>query len=204
MEIEKSFNEMCSKQLFPELRKIGFKKSKYSFYIIKNDNWGIINFQRSQENDKNLFRFTINLAVVSKRILGFFKNLENNKIPDVWDSQWRVRLGELMPEKKDKWWIINEETNITEFSRLLLSLINEFALPSIFKYISDQSLMDLWLGGKSPSLTEYQRLLNLAVLLKMKGQDDLFKQIVMELEDETRGKPTNYAAKIYIEKLETE
>jgi hypothetical protein len=67
-------------------------------------------------------------------------------------------------------------------------------IPEIAKYIHDHNLRDLWLSDYSPSLTEFQRLLYLSVLLKEIGPIELLEPTLHKLKLVSTGKPTAISA----------
>jgi hypothetical protein len=166
--------------LTPALKEKGFTKYRHRFYLRIENNWGIIDFQKSTKSTSNSVIFTVNLGIASKRILEKFSQIPEGKKPDIWDCQWQVRLGHVLGINKDLWWTINEETSIDQLSEQLKEYILDYGVPEILKYISDDSLRDLWLSGKSPSLTKIQRLRYLSILLKEIGPQNLLDTIKSE------------------------
>lgn len=201
MQAMKIFDEMITKVISPYLKKMGFQKLRNSFYFPLEGNWGIINFQRSQTSDSNQIIFTINIGVASRRILHFLGQTEQTKKPDIWDTQWRERIGHLMPENDDKWWNLDQKTSPDELGSTLLNILTSYALPAIREFIHDENLRNLWLSGKSPSLTETQRLLYLAILLKQIGPVEILETTLAELQQVSVNKPSAVMAEVYINKI---
>jgi hypothetical protein len=201
MEAKKLFGEMISRFIFPPLKKMGYKKMGTSFYVSFEGNWGIIDFQQSQKSVSNQVTFSINIGIASKRILNFLGFDEKNNRPDIWDTQLRVRLGHLMPENNDIWWTLDQETSIDKLGQAISDLVIKYAIPAIQAYITDESLRDLWIAGKSPSLTEFQRLLYLSVLAKQIGPIDILEPNITALQRLTLNKPSAVAADVLIKKL---
>jgi hypothetical protein len=201
MEVKKLYSEMISRVVSPPLKKLGYKKMGNAFYISVEGNWGIIDFQPSQKLVSNQITFSINIGIASKRVLNFLGFDGENHRPDIWDTQLRVRLGHLMPENNDIWWTVDQETNVDELGQLISDLVTKFAIPAIQAYITDESLRDLWIAGKSPSLTEFQRLLYLSVLAKQIGPVDILEPNINALQRLTLNKPSAAAAEAYINKL---
>jgi hypothetical protein len=201
MEPRKLFNEMLSTIVTPSLKKMGFTKTQHAFYYSYEGNWGIIDFQKSRQSNSTETIFTINVGVASNRILTFLSKMDANKKPDIWDTQWRVRLGHLLPENHDIWWTIDQGTNIGELGQYILDNILNYALPVIHKFIRDEALRDLWLSGKSPSLTNFQRLLFLAPLLKQIGPSELLETTIDALKKESANTPSAITAEVFINKL---
>jgi hypothetical protein len=109
-------------------------------------------------------------------------------------GHWRERLGFLLPQHSDVWWTIDKDTDIHALGNALVDMVRNIAVPEVIRHVSDDNLMTLWLSGKSPGLTNTQRLEYLTVLLKNKGWDDLLYKIVEELKAISAGKP--YASSV--------
>lgn len=201
MEPQKLFNEMLSTIIRPSLKQQGFTKTRQSFYYPREGNWGIINFQKSTRSSSAEVIFTVNVGIASNRLLTFLATIDANKRPDILDTQWQERLGRLLPENDDLWWTIDSGTNIDELGQYLLENILNYALPAIHQYIRDESLCALWLTGKSPSLTNFQRLLYLTRLLKEFGPAELLETTIAALQKESAGQPCAITAVIYLDKL---
>ena len=201
MEAKKLFNDMLSWIITPSLKKAGFTKAKQSFYYLYEGNWGIIDFQKSTKTDPSTVVFTVNAGIVSNRILNFLAQIEPNKKPDIWDAHWRVRIGYLMPSNTDLWWTIEDGTNITNLGQTILDNIINFGVPEIRKFIKDESLRDLWLSGKSPALTDFQRLMYLCVLLKQIGPSEILGATIIKLIQISENKQSSITAELFINKL---
>lgn len=196
------FRMMLKSIIGPGLKNHGFQIQNNSFFKTIGKNVGIVDFQKSNNKEIDKLSFTVNIGVVSYNLLKFTNQVEEIRKLDIWDAQWNVRLGQLMPEKKDTWWAIHESTNVEQLGRDLLDVIENLALPEINKYIRDDALRDLWLSGKSPSLTDLQRLMYLSYFLKTIGPIELLGKTTQELERISFNKPTAVTAKIFLEKLE--
>jgi hypothetical protein len=196
------FRMMLKSIISPSLKNYGFHIQNNSFFKTIGNNVGIVDFQKSNNKEIDKLSFTVNIGVVSYNLLKFINQEEEIRKLEIWDAQWNVRLGQLMPEKKDTWWAINESTNVEQLGRDLLDVIVNLALPEINKYISDGGLRDLWLSGKSPSLTDLQRLMYLSYFLKTIGPTELLGKTTQELERISFNKPTAVTAKVFLEKLE--
>jgi hypothetical protein len=199
MELRSKYQQLLSR-IALTLKYHSYKKRNSNFYIQKNGNWGIINFQKSTKSSSTQIIFTVNLGVASTRLLNFFSVIYSKKGPNIWDCHWRRRLGQLS-EGEDVWWSIDIGTSIEELSEYILSQIVSYAIPEIGKYLDDNELRDLWLSGHSPSLTEFQRLMNLSVLLKEMGPHELLEPILRKMKQISIGKPTSFTTDIHLRML---
>jgi hypothetical protein len=78
------------------------------------------------------------------------------------DAHLRERIGMLLPERPDKWWQIGSETDADALVSEVSRLIFEEAVPYLERYLETGALAKLWETGKSPGLTETQRMRYLA------------------------------------------
>ena len=194
------YNELIKKAQ-NSLNKFGFKKRGTTFYQKKGKNFGLIEFQKSGKSTKNKTIFTINLGVCSGALSKFY-NSEEISSPKWMDCHWQMRIGRLMPEKKDHWWEISSPSG--DFSSEIISLLENKAVPAIKKHITDTELLNAWLEGKYYGLTEFQRFKNVLVLLKSLNRNDEFLKIADELQKFSKGKIINEEAVIHINTLTSE
>jgi Domain of unknown function (DUF4304) len=183
----------------PALKPYGFSMNRQTFYCQSQNNWGLIDFQKSWHSGEETLPFTVNLGVASDRLLRFFSP-DKIKRPSIWDCHWRIRLGYLM-NKEDVWWKVDEQTSVENLGKEIVNPLTNRAIQEINHYISDESLRDLWISGQSPSLTEFQRLMYLSVLLKELGPEELLEPTLLELKQISEGKPSAVTAELHIEKL---
>src|SRR5688572_513057 len=95
------YNELV-KNIASAIKKEGFIKNGDSFYLNKENNWAIINFQKSVYSDNRVLKFTINLGTASTT-LRKFGGEEIEIKPKIENCHWRRRIGFLMPQKDDYW-----------------------------------------------------------------------------------------------------
>jgi hypothetical protein len=199
MELESMYQQLLSR-VASTLKYNGYKKRNSNLYVQENENWGLINFQKSTKSTSKQIIFTVNLGIASARLLRFFSAKYPEKGPNIWDCHWQRRLGQLI-DSEDMWWSIEFRTLIDELGENILKNIVSLAIPEIAKYLDDNELRDLWLSGYSPSLTEFQRLMYLSVFLKELGPEELLDPTLRMLKHIAVGKPTSFTADIHIRKL---
>lgn len=178
-----------------------FSRKGNCFYLRQGNNWGLIDFQKSRKSSADEVLFTINIGICSGALLEFFSPELIEKKPSIEVCQWRERLGFLLPRRQDKWWSVREaaiDSLLDELAGYLLKI----AIPEIKAHVNDKQLCDEWLSGKSPGLTDIQRLMNLSVLLKTTGSENSLGGILKELEDKSIGKPTAFMVKQHLQNLE--
>lgn len=167
----------------PRLAAHGFAKRGQTFYLFDHGNWGLINFQRGRSAAPGATEFTVNLGIASARLSRRRDAEWRTWRPAEYECDWRMRLGHLMAPARDKWWTITASTNLDELAGELLDPIETLAVPEIRRFISDEALRDLWLSGRSPGLTNAQRLSRLAILLRALGPAELLPTITAEAEE---------------------
>jgi hypothetical protein len=161
----------------PLLKRHGYKKNRRRFVKENPESSSIIEFQASQWNTDTATRFTIN-------ILSHFPSLEfltDDKSPRKALtrslSSLGARIGHLMPEKQDHWWIISPESDRTEIGSEVSYMIENFALPWLERTSTVQGLAEhgrhLPLPGHFPCLVAASAL---AVLGKQSEAMALFNE----------------------------
>jgi hypothetical protein len=176
-------------ELAKHLKGRGFYRRGSSFYLKETDNWGLINFQKSTKSTTASILFTVNLGVASGHLRSFFSG-QKPKLPAVSECHWSTRLG-FLQAGQDKWWEVVRGTALDSLELEIRQLLFERGIPEIKKHLDDTSLRDLWLAGRSPGLTEIQRLMNLVVVLKASGPPDLQDVYIEQLLKRTANRPTS-------------
>lgn len=181
------------------LKNYGFKKHKDTFFIKKDNNWGLINFQKSK--DPGNTKFTINLGVVSGVLRDFIQGEKLLDTPDLTECHLCKRIGDLLPEGTDYWWQIDNTESFGTLVNEINEVLKSIAIVEIHKNISDEMLLQQWIKGSSPGITEYQRLEYLAILLKFYA-DDRFQIAAENLIAFSKGKSIASGAKETLRLLE--
>jgi len=135
----------------------GFLKQGKSFRRTTDLNACIVEFQRSAVNNASLIRFTLNLGIVSARLLHAWDPDRDLKKVAAAEAHLRERIGFLRDPPIDHWWSLEPGTDETAVAAEVATLLVDAALPFFGQYGTDQSLLALWRTGRSPGLTEVQR-----------------------------------------------
>lgn len=183
-----------------ELGKHDYSRKGARFYLSKNSNWGVIEFQKSNKSDADRIVFTVNIGVCSKALLDFFSE-SGATAPSIEDCQFRQRLGFLLSSKDDRWWSLTAETDVEFIGLEISTAIVNFAVPEILENICDAALVKRWLSDDSPGLTDIQRLMNLSVLLKLSGDNARLSEVIQELAEKSAGKSVELVATRHIKRL---
>lgn len=194
------------KELIKEIGRLlkakGFSRKGNCFYLQHGYNWGLLDFQKSRKSTADEVSFTINLGVCSGRLLEFFSQHSLERKPSIGACQWRERVGFLLPQCRDKWWIVRDIEPPGSLMDELKGCLVGVAIPAIEQHLSDEQLCDEWSSGRSPGLTDIQRLVNLSVLLKVSGAGSALRDVLNELEVKAAGKPTASMVKQHLRNLE--
>ena len=200
MRVSELYKELI-KEISSLLKEKHFSRKGNCFYLRQGNNWGLIDFQKSRKSSSDEVIFTINVGICSGALLEFFSPELLEKKPSIEVCQWRERLGFLLPDRQDRWWTVREGP-IDSLMAELTSYLLKIAIPEIKAHLDDKQLCNEWLSGKSPGLTDIQRLMNLSVLLKTTGSENSLGVILKELEDKSAGKPTAFMVKQHLQNLQ--
>lgn len=183
-----------------KLSESGFTKADSTFYMKKDNNWGLINFQKSRSSMPGEIKFTINIGISSSSIRSFLGGKIESK-PEIEDCHWRNRAGFLLPKREDHWWIMNSDTNIESLCAEVEDVMLNYCVPELNNYISDQSLEKIWLKGISAGIGELQRYIYLTSLLKIYKRSNLV-DVAKRLKEFSSEKPFEDVAEKHLRKLE--
>ncbi|MDN2700410.1 DUF4304 domain-containing protein [Janthinobacterium sp. SUN100] len=134
----------------------GFRRKKVTYSKNTEHQWQLVNWQISTDDLPGKIKFTINVGVHN---LELAKILEEDGKPDVWDCHLRQRVGFLLPEHSDKWWIVDSTSPIPQaLVDELRGILREYVMPFLSGLSAKDDLLDLWKTGVSPGKTDRQRL----------------------------------------------
>jgi hypothetical protein len=182
------------------LKTLGFTKKGDTFYILSEGNWGLINFQKSKDSSKGTVRFTLNLGVQSITLAQVLENNSTDR-PTIEDCHWKKRIGFLLPQKEDYWWVIEENsTSMENLVGEISDILTETVLSDLKSHITDESLKQEWLNGLSEGVTELQRYIYLTTILKL-SNDERLSTIIDAFLSFSKGKSYEYTAKEHSKEL---
>ena len=125
-----SLQRILSSQISPFLRAKGFRRKGRTFHKWVGDNCQVINFQGSVSSDRLHHRFTINVSVFYGKL---YRTLTGTdfipEFPQESECQWRQRMGNLLPEHRDKWWTITLDDPTDVLGAELVDGLERYALP---------------------------------------------------------------------------
>jgi hypothetical protein len=148
--------------------KLGFGRQGSILRVIRHGNAGLIEFQKSTKSSRDKIIFTVNLAVICGALLEPGQpSLEKARCTN---AHLRQRIGMLMPGRQDKWWEISESTAVDALTSEVSEVIASDGAPFVVRYLDVNELVALWASGKSPGLTETQRVRYLEKLRSQRGE----------------------------------
>lgn len=161
-EVEAQFKDVLN-ATWAILRDAGYSKRGTCFRIKSDGNVGMIDFQRSSDSSASAIKFTVNLGVVSGELLRRWDPEKDLMKEGISGAHLRERIGVLMPEKEDRWWTVTS-LPVAAIKAEVANLIATLVVPFVRQHAHDSDLIALWRTGRSPGLTEGQRVRNLAML----------------------------------------
>lgn len=182
------------------LKPFGYKKQGNSFYKEEAGNIGIINIQKSSKSNAEQAVFTLNLGISAGRILQFLHPEKTIKKPNLDDCSWALRIGDLVANHQDLWFSFHDEGSLKTVSNEVSTLLLQQVVPFIDNHLTDEKLLPLLqqrIFGKSDS----DRLLHLAILLKLTDKSVEMLTVLHELDALTRGYPVATLFQPVIERL---
>jgi hypothetical protein len=142
----------------------GYRKSGARFRLDRVGNLALIAFQRSTTSDAETIRFTMNIGIVSGELLRRWDpDQDLAKVP-VQNAHLWIRLGDFLPDPRDHWWEVNSSSDIGPLEAELVAVLEPKVVPFLDAHLSDAALLELWKTGRSPGLTDGQRIRNITEL----------------------------------------
>jgi len=183
------------KELRPALAEYGFRRSSQNFVIESAECWGVINFQKSLYSSPQQKRFTINVAIATKRVLRFYHEPED-KPPLHYKCHWETRLGHLVPGHSDLWWTLSDEASYAPVLAEVKELITSRAVPVVKDHLTEGTLLTLWdenVGG-----FEYPTLKYKSILLAEQGRFTELVAVFERIREISRGGLAEPAAEQHV------
>ncbi len=143
---------------------VGFRQSGSVFTRSRKDIVHLLSLQSSAETTASSLRVTANLAIWVESLAG-----ERTK-PDVSASQWRQRIGFLLPVRQDHWWIARSDSEARDAAAEIRDAITKYGLPALDAISSTADLATLWESNRSPGLTAIQAQRYLACLREKEAE----------------------------------
>jgi hypothetical protein len=182
----------------PFLRARGFAGTGTIYRLDRDGNRVVVQLQSSNSSTRRAALITVNLGVWSRRVATFDDSEAAERRVHIYDCHWRSRLGEFDSPASDRWWTVEGTAQDAAVRQDIERLLAERALPVVEGLSADEALRDLWLSGRSPGRTNFQRLYDLSVLLVQIGPSERLPTVLREL----AALPTGGSMKAHIRRLE--
>ena len=105
--LDNRLNAILKKEVTPLLKALKFKKRRLTYSYGFDELCWLVNIQKSQWNDQEESRFTVNCGVYIPNILSVYSNnISELTSPSIMHCACSARIGMLMPEKIDIWWTL--------------------------------------------------------------------------------------------------
>jgi len=147
----------------PILKVEGFRRKGLNFMKELDRICLIVNFQKSRDTGEDGVKFTINLGVFAQTLNKYSWNVPVTA-PSIWNCPVLVRIGDLLPEKQDKWWEIGFDDVSTEIETEVVGALKTVCVSFLNGFTSDEDIRKyFWkLVRKGEAL--YPMVLNLCAL----------------------------------------
>jgi hypothetical protein len=115
----------------------------------------LVELQCSQEANQAQLSVTVNLGVYAPMLVD--AGIREYIRPSIPQAHWRERLGILMPERRDKWWTIEDASQAAAAGADIAASVQAYGLAPLTKIGDLAALRRIWETGASPGLSDYQR-----------------------------------------------
>jgi hypothetical protein len=133
MTAQDAFDALVRDHIAPPLSVLGFKRTRATFHRPVEENWEVINLQRSQFSSAASVSFTANLAVGLDILREGVHDWAEGKRPPESRCHFRSRIGWLL-SRQDVWWDIKPDTDLLAMSEAVLEAVTRYGLPWLAVY----------------------------------------------------------------------
>jgi hypothetical protein len=137
------------------LAPLGYRKTAALFSLDRGDVVHLIQLQSSQGSTAAQALVTVNLGVFVPSLV--YADVRDQTKPSIAGAHWRQRLGIVMPEKRDKWWSIDETMEAKARTSEIVSNVAGVGLNALAEVPSLEALRRIWESGVCPGLTDVER-----------------------------------------------
>lgn len=164
----------------PTLTRHGFSGRDGRFQRASARSIALIEFQTSDKTRAEEIIFTVNLGVYSLTIAHAY----GESVPKTLTSSschWNERLGFLFDEPRDRWWILDYESDLSKLRRSVEEALIDVAIPKLDALGSPVALLDEFRQGRPRALSLPERLVHLLALVKATGAQELLEEVLPEI-----------------------
>ncbi len=135
-----AFRTWLSSYVRPALGERGYSRTGSTFHRRAPEGWGVVNFQKSQFGDSRRARFTVNLGVALDR-LSAARGDDPDRKPQEHRCVWRCRIGALLGDAADRWWTIDEGTDLEALTAEVILPVVDVGLPLVDERLTADGFM---------------------------------------------------------------
>jgi hypothetical protein len=139
---QETFEAFLGAHVWPFLKERGFKRSKGTFHRAVDDNWEIVNFQKSKYSHADEVSFTINLAIAYKCLTEGQHGWPKGKRPPEHRAELRERVGNLL-NGRDTWWRVSAGADTEELADAMRTALDRYALPWLAERSTTDAVLSL-------------------------------------------------------------
>lgn len=141
---EIKFEDIIKTCFHEKLKTLNFKKKANNFYRDLGETGHIINVQKSMFRSKENISFTVNIGIFSPVFWNSEFNFKGDPEPPKYPTEpvsiIRKRFGAFIGAQ-DKWYELNEQTNIGPIKKEISEVLEEKILPYFEKIKTNQALL---------------------------------------------------------------
>jgi hypothetical protein len=142
MRAQDAFDALAGENVWPFLRERGFKRTKATFHRPVEDNWEVVNLQKSFFSDARKVQFTINLAVAVAALRDSLRSWPDGRRPAASSCHFQERIG-ILAWGLDTWWTVGPETDREQLGSTLVDALEHHGLPWLAEHSSEAALLAL-------------------------------------------------------------
>jgi hypothetical protein len=168
-------------------------RSGSTFYQFRDPSWLLVQFQKSLRSTSDVVRFTANIGLVSETLRLFMSGDRErlSRRPTIHDAVLTERLGFFAGDRDyDAWWTILPDSDLSVIVEDVGDILVAHALPYLSSLRADAALAEMWASGRSPGLTDLERLMNLSALALRLHEDALARTTMDELRGMAQSQPS--------------
>jgi hypothetical protein len=128
---------MLKGRIAPELRAMGFKGSGQNYHLPVPDHFALLGFQKARFGTRHDVMFTVNLLACSHAEWAALAETkpyygERPIVGAVYPAPvWGQRIGFLMPEPRDHWWHVLDDTDSDALADEVMGVLREYGVPAL-------------------------------------------------------------------------
>lgn len=146
---ERTANQRCTEIILQQMRAMlkpeGFRKQKRSFLVRRGDCTLVVNLQGSPYSTRDGVSVTVNVGVFSHPLAERLR-LPWAVAPSLWHCHWHERLGNLMPDPRDRWWDASSDPEAFEAGAAIASALRMYGLPALERLGSTARLYEFYMS----------------------------------------------------------